>query len=100
MVLHVAKSPFNKDVAHISFPAEAEKVRYDVLAVEEFGGWAPAYVIGGDGAAKIPAGYIERDALFSEEGVQKLNQLPCPMRMPPAIPRSSPNPFQNRARKG
>ena len=75
MVLHVAKSPFNKDVAHISFPAEAGKVRHDVLAVEEFGGWAPAYIIGGDGAAKIPASYIKRDALFSEEGVQKLNQL-------------------------
>ncbi len=75
MVLHVAKSPFNKDVAHISFPAETEKVRYDVLAVEELGSWAPAYIIGGDGAAKIPACYIERNALFSEEGVQKLNQL-------------------------
>ncbi len=75
MVLHVAKGSFSNDVAHISFPAEANKVRYDVFAVEEFGGWAPAYVIGGDGAAKAAASYIERDALFSEGGVQKLNQL-------------------------
>ena len=66
MVLHVAKGSFSNDVVHISFPAEANKVRYDVFAVEEFGGWAPAYVIGGDGAAKVPASYIERDALFSE----------------------------------
>lgn len=75
MVLHVAKGSFSDDVAHISFPAEAAKVRNEVIAVEEFGGWAPAYVIGGDGAAKVPASYIERDALFSEAGVQKLNQL-------------------------
>ena len=75
MVLHVAKGSFSSDVAHISFPAEAAKVRNEVIAVEEFSGWAPAYVIGGDGAAKVPASYIERDALFSEAGVQKLNQL-------------------------
>ena len=75
MVLHVAKGSFSSDVAHISFPAEAAKVRNEVIAVEEFGGWAPAYVIGGDGAAKVPANYIERDALFSEAGVQKLNRL-------------------------
>ena len=75
MVLHVAKSSFSNEVEHISFPAEAEKVRYAVFGVEEFGGWAPAHIVGGDGAAKIPASYIERDALFSEEGVQKLNQL-------------------------
>lgn len=75
MVLHVAKGSFSNDVAHISFPAEANKVRYDVFAVEEFGGWAPAYIMGGDGAAKAAASYIERDALFSEDGVQKLNQL-------------------------
>ena len=75
MVLHVAKSPFSSNVAHIRFPAEADKVRYDVFAVEEFGGWATAHIIGGDGAANVPASYIERDALFSEAGVQKLNQL-------------------------
>jgi len=75
MVLHVAKSPFSSNVAHIRFPAEADKVRYDVFAVEEFGGWATAHIIGGDGAANVPASYIERDALFSEAGVQKLNSL-------------------------
>ena len=75
MVLHVAKSLFSTDVAHISFPAEANKVKYEVYGVEEFGDWAPAYIIGGDGAAKVPASYIKRDALFSEAGVQKLNQL-------------------------
>ena len=75
MVLHVAKGSFSDDVAHISFPTEVDKVRNEVIAVEEFGSWAPAYVIGGDGAAKVPASYIERDALFSEAGVQKLNQL-------------------------
>ena len=75
MVLHVAKGSFSDDVEHISFPTEVDKVRNEVIAVEEFGSWAPAYVIGGDGAAKVPASYIERDALFSEAGVQKLNQL-------------------------
>ena len=71
----MAKGSFSDDVAHISFPTEVDKVRNEVIAVEEFGSWAPAYVIGGDGAAKVPASYIERDALFSEAGVQKLNQL-------------------------
>ncbi len=75
MVLHVAKSPFSNDVAHISFPAEADQVRNEVLAVEDFGGWAPAQIIGGEGAAQALAGHLERDALFSEAGVQKLNQL-------------------------
>ena len=75
MVLYVAKSSFSQDVAHISFPAEAAEVRNEVIAVEDFGGWAPAYVIGGDGAAQILTGRIERDALFSEAGIQKLNQL-------------------------
>lgn len=75
MVLHVAKSPFSNDVAHISFPAEADRVRNEVLAVEDFGGWAPAQITGGEGAAQALAGYLERDALFSEAGVQKLNQL-------------------------
>ena len=36
MVLHVAKSSFSNEVEHISFPAEAEKVRYAVFGVEEF----------------------------------------------------------------
>ena len=75
MILHVSKNSFSSEVEHISFPADAAKVRYDMIGLEEFGGWAPAYIIGGDGAAKVPAGYIERDALFSETGVQKLNQL-------------------------
>ena len=75
MVLHVAKSSFSNDVAYISFPAEADQVRNEVLAVEDFGGWAPAQIIGGEGAAQALAGYLGRDALFSEAGVQKLNQL-------------------------
>ena len=75
MVLYVAKSSFSQDVAHISFPAEADQVRNEVIAVEEFSGWAPAQIIGGEGAAQALAGHLERDALFSEEGVQKLNQL-------------------------
>lgn len=75
MILHVSKSPSSNEVGYISFPADAGKVRYAMIGLEEFGGWAPAYIIGGDGAAKVPAGYIERDALFSETGVQKLNQL-------------------------
>ena len=41
MVLYVAKSSFSQDVAHISFPAEAAEVRNEVIAVEDFGGWAP-----------------------------------------------------------
>lgn len=60
---------------HISFPADAEKVRYAVIGLEEFGGWSPAHIIGGEGAAKILTGYIKRDELFSEDGVQKLNRL-------------------------
>ena len=44
MVLHVAKGSFSDDVAHISFPTEVDKVRNEVIAVEEFGSWAPAYV--------------------------------------------------------
>lgn len=75
MVLYVAKSSFSQDVAHISFPAEADQVRNEVIAVEEFSGWAPAQIIGGEGAAQALAGHLERDALFSEEGVRKLNQL-------------------------
>lgn len=39
MVLYAAKSSSSNDVAHIRFPAEADKVKYDVLAVEELGGW-------------------------------------------------------------
>ena len=75
MVLYVAKSSFSSDVAHISFPAETDQVRNEVLAVEDFGGWAPAQITGGEGAAQALAGHLERDALFSEEGVRKLNQL-------------------------
>ena len=75
MVLYVAKSSFSSDVAHISFPAETDQVRNEVLAVEDFGGWAPAQITGGEGAAQALAGHLERDALFSEAGVRKLNQL-------------------------
>ena len=41
MVLYVAKSSFSQDVAHISFPAEADQVRNEVLAVEEFARLGP-----------------------------------------------------------
>ena len=46
MVLYVAKSSFSQDVAHISFPAEADQVRNEVIAVEEFSGWAPGFIAG------------------------------------------------------
>lgn len=75
MVFHVAKSRFSSEVEHISFPADAVKVRYDMIGLEEFGGWAPAHIIGGEGAADILTGYIKRDELFSEDGIQKLNSL-------------------------
>ncbi len=75
MVLHVAKSSYSSDVAHISFPAVAAEVWSEMIAVEEFGGWASARIIGGEGAAQVLTGYIERDALFSDAGVQKLNRL-------------------------
>lgn len=75
MVLHVAKNRFSSEVEHISFPADAEKVRYAVIGLEEFGGWSPAHIIGGEGAANILTGYIKRDELFSKDGVQKLNRL-------------------------
>ena len=38
MVFHVAKSRFRSEVEHISFPADAVKVRYDMIGLEEFGG--------------------------------------------------------------
>ncbi len=75
MVLYVAKNRFSSEVEHISFPTDAEKVRYAVIGLEEFGGWSPAHIIGGEGAANILTGYIKRDELFSEDGVQKLNRL-------------------------
>ncbi len=75
MVLHVAKNRFSSEMEHIRFPADAEKVRYAVIGLEEFGGWSPAHIIGGEGAANILTGYIKRDELFSEDGVQKLNRL-------------------------
>ena len=75
MVFHVAKSRFSSEEEHISFPADAVKVRYDMIGLEEFGGWAPAHIIGGEGAADILTGYIKRDELFSEDGIQKLNSL-------------------------
>ena len=75
MVFHVAKSRFSSEVEHISFPADAVKVRYDMIGLEEFGGWAPAHIIGGEGAADILTGYIKRDELFSEDGIQKINSL-------------------------
>ncbi len=75
MILHVSKSPSSNEVEHISFPADAGKVRYAMIGLEEFGGWAPAHIIGGEGPARALTGYISRDDLFSETGVQKLNQL-------------------------
>ena len=75
MILHVSKSPSSNEVEHISFPADAGKVRYAMIGLEEFGGWAPAYIIGGEGPAQALTGCIPRDELFSETGVQKLNQL-------------------------
>ena len=75
MVLCVSKSSFSEDVEHISFPVEADKVRNTMLALEEFGDYAPANVIRGEGFAQILTGYIKRDDLFSKTGVQKLNQL-------------------------
>lgn len=75
MVLYAAKSRGSSEVEHISFPADAAKVRYAMIGLEEFGGWSPAHIIGGEGAANILTGYIKRDELFSEDGVQKLNRL-------------------------
>ena len=75
MILHVAKSPASKEVEHISFPADAVKVRHDMIGLEEFGGWAPAHSIWGEGSAQCLTGYIKRDDLYSEDGVEKLNRL-------------------------
>lgn len=78
MVLHVAKGSFSSNLARVSFPAEADKIRNEMVAVEDFGGWAPAHIIGGGGAANIAASYIERNALFSEEGVQTQKEADRP----------------------
>ncbi len=75
MILHVSKSSFSTDVEHISFPADADKVRYAMLGLEEFGGYAPAHMIRGEGSAEVLTGYVKRDDLFSEAGIQKLNSL-------------------------
>lgn len=75
MILHVSKSSFSKEVEHISFPAEADKVRNALIALEEFGGFAPAHIIRGEGSAQILDGYIKHDDLFSKTGIEKLNQL-------------------------
>lgn len=75
MVLHVSKSSFSTEVEHISFPADADKVRYAMLGLEEFGGYDPAHIIRGEGSAEVLTGYVKRDDLFSEAGVQKLNSL-------------------------
>ena len=75
MILHVSKSPSSNEVEHISFPADAGKVRYAMIGLEEFGGWAPAYIVGGEGPAEALIGYISRDDLYSEDGVEKLNRL-------------------------
>ena len=75
MILHVSKSPSSNEVEHISFPADAAKVRYAMIGLEEFGGWAPAYIVGGEGPAEALTGYISRDDLYSEDGVEKLNRL-------------------------
>ncbi len=75
MILHVSKKPSSNEVEHISFPADAAKIRSTMIALEEFGGWAPAHVIWGEGPAQCPTGYISRDDLYSGDGAQKLNQL-------------------------
>ena len=75
MILHVSKSPSSNEVEHISFPADAAKVRYAMIGLEEFGGWAPAYIVGGEGPAEALTSYISRDDLYSEDGVKKLNRL-------------------------
>lgn len=75
MILHVSKNSFSSEVEHISFPAEAAKIRSAMIALEEFGGWAPAHSIQGEGPAQCLTGYISRDDLYSEDGVQKLNRL-------------------------
>ena len=75
MILHVSKSPSSNEVEHISFPADAGKVRYAMIGLEEFGGWSPAYIVGGEGPAEALTGYISRDDLYSEDSVEKLNRL-------------------------
>ena len=75
MILHVSKSPSSNEVEHISFPADAGKVRHAMIGLEEFGGWAPAHIVWGEGPAQCLTGYISRDDLYSEDGVEKLNRL-------------------------
>ena len=75
MIIHVAKSRYSSEVEHISFPAEAAKVRSAILALEEFGGYSPAQIIGGEGFAQKLVGRFSMDDLFSEDGIGKLNRL-------------------------
>ena len=35
MILHVSKNSFSSEVEHISFPADAAKVRYDMIGLED-----------------------------------------------------------------
>ena len=75
MVLYVSKRNFEAEAKYLNFPAEADKVRKDLTVLEKFGGWAPVHIIGGEGPAQALTGYIPRDDLFSEAGIQKLNRL-------------------------
>ena len=75
MILLMGKSSFSKDVERIIFPTTAAKVHNAMVELEECSMSGSVHIVGGEGFAEKLVGYISTDDLFSETGIQKLNQL-------------------------
>ena len=75
MILLMGKSSFSKDVERIIFPTTAAKIHNAMVELEECSQFGSVHIVGGEGFAEKLVGYISTDDLFSETGVQKLNQL-------------------------
>lgn len=75
MILYMGKSQFSKDVERIIFPTTASKARSAMVELEECSPFGSVHIIGGEGFSENLVGYIPTDDLFSETGIQKLNQL-------------------------
>lgn len=75
MILIMGKSSFSKDVERIIFPTTAAKVHNAMVELEECSVFGSVHIVGGEGFAEDLVGYISTNDLFSETGVQKLNQL-------------------------
>ena len=75
MILLMGKSSFSKDVERIIFPTTAAKVHNAMVELEECSQFGSVHIVGGEGFSENLVGYISTDDLFSETGIQKLNQL-------------------------